>query len=132
MFFTYIDFAWPDPAWRTSHVAVREALSIIRAQVAIVIVAFPVYVILWHFLLREVHRNPEKARGGIRRWMGYLAIFVGALTLSGDIITLIYLMLEGQLTARLMMKTAILFLIAGSLVIYLVLTLRGESKMEAE
>ena len=44
--------------------------------------------------------------------------------------TLIYFALEGQLTLRLILKVLVLFLIAGSLVLYLWLTLRSESKME--
>jgi ABC-type Fe3+ transport system permease subunit len=130
LFVTYINFAFPDPAWRTSYAQMEELLSIIRAQLAIVIVSFPICLILWHFLLREVRRNPERV--AIRRWLGYLSIFVGALTLSGDVMTLIYFMLEGQLTVRFLLKAAVLFLIAGSLVLYLAFTLRSETKTETE
>ncbi len=126
LFFTYINFAFPDPAWRTSYPQLLEILSITRVQLAIVIVTFPVFLALWHFLLREVRRHPEKT--GIRRWLGHMAIFVGALTLAGDVITLIYFLLEGQLTVRLLLKAGVLFLISGSLVLYLVLTLRSEAE----
>ncbi len=129
LFFTYLNFAFPDPAWRTSYAQLQEILSIIRVQLAIVIVSFPVFLTLWHYLLREVHRHPEKV--AIRRWLAYLSVFVGALALSGDVMTLIYFLLEGQLTIRFLLKTAVLFLIAGSLVLYLVFTLRSEAKTEA-
>ncbi|MHC4180398.1 MAG: DUF5671 domain-containing protein [Planctomycetota bacterium] len=131
LFFIYINFAFPDPAWRTSYAQLVELLSIVRAQLAIVIVAF-LFLVLWHFLLREVRRDSEKARGGIRRWLGYLSIFVGSLTLSGDVIILVYYLLEGQLTLRLLLKASVLFLIAGSLVLYLALTLRSEAQAEAK
>jgi hypothetical protein len=130
LFFTYIDFAFPDPAWRTSYAQLTEALSIIRAQLAIVIVSFPIFLILWHFLLREVRRHPEKV--AMRRWLGYLSVFVGAIALSGDVMTLIYFLLEGQLTVRFVLKAAVLFLIAGGLVLYLAFTLRSETEMETE
>ncbi len=129
LFFTYLNFAFPDPAWRTSYAQLQEILSIIRLQLAIVIVSFPVFLTLWHYLLREVRRHPEKV--AMRRWLGYLSIFVGALALSGDVMTLIYFLLEGQLTIRFLLKAAVLFLIAGSLVLYLVFTLRSEAKTEA-
>ena len=106
--------------------------STVRAQIAIVIVAFPLFLLLWHFLLREVRRDSGKGRGAIRRSLGYLSIFVGSLTLSGDVITLIYFLLEGQLTVRLLLKAGVLFLIAGSLVLYLWQTLRSESETEAQ
>jgi len=130
LFFTYINFAFPDPAWRTSQSALEEALSGIRAELAVLIVSFPIFLVLWHFLLREVRLDPEKAKGAIRRWLGYLSIFVGALTLSGDVMTLIYYLLEGQLTVRFLLKAGVLFLIAGSLVLYLALTLRSETETE--
>ncbi len=130
--FTYINFAFPDPAWRTSHAQLEEARSILRAELAVVIVSFPTFLVLWHFLLREVRRDPEKAKGAIRRWLVYLSIFVGALTLSGDVMTLIYYLLEGQLTTRFLLKTTVLLVIAGSLVLYLAFTLRSETQMEAQ
>jgi hypothetical protein len=132
LFFTYLDFTFPDPAWRTTDAQLIEAVSIIRAQIAIVVVSFPVFLILWHFLLREVRQDSEKAKGAIRRWLVYLTIFVGALTLSGDVMTLIYSLLDGQLTIRLLLKSAVLFLIAGSLVLYFAFTLRSETKTETE
>ena len=129
LFFTYLNFAFPDPAWRTSYAQLQEILSIIRLQLAIVIVSFPVFLTLWHYLLREVRRHPDKV--AMRRWLGYLSVFVGALALSGDVMTLIYFLLEGQLTIRFLLKAAVLFLIAGSLVLYLVFTLRSEARTEA-
>jgi hypothetical protein len=130
LFIAYIDFAFPDPAWRTSYYALEAALSSIRASLAALIVSFPTFLILWHFLLREVRRHPEKAKGAIRRWLGYLALFVGAVTLSADAITFIYYLFEGQLTVRFLLKVTVLFLIAGSLVYYLAFTLRSETEAE--
>jgi hypothetical protein len=127
LFFIYINFAFPDPAWRVGQSELEEIFSVVRFQLATVIVFFPSFLILWHFLLREVRRDPEKAKGAIRRWLAYLTLFVGAITLAADVMTLIYFMLEGQLTARFLLKAAVLFLIAGSLVLYLALTLRSEA-----
>ncbi len=130
LFINYIDFAFPDPAWRTSYDALEAALSDIRASLAALIISFPIFLILWHFLLREVRRYPEKAKGAIRRWLGYLSLFVGAVTLSADAITFIYYLFEGQLTVRFLLKVISLFLIAGSLVYYLAFTLRSETETE--
>lgn len=130
LFFTYIDFAFPDPAKRTSYLELEAALSDIRASLAALIVSFPFFLIVWHFLLREVRRHPEKAAGAIRRWLGYLTLFVGAVTLSTDGITLIYYLFEGQLTVRFLLKATVLFLTAGGLVLYLTYTLHSETEPE--
>jgi hypothetical protein len=130
LFITYIDFAFPDSASRINYHALEAALSGIRASLAALIVSFPSFVILWHFLLREVRRHPEKAKGAIRRWLGYLSLFVGAVTLSADGITFIYYLFEGQLTVRFLLKVSVLFLVAGGLVYYLAFTLRSETETE--
>ncbi len=130
LFFTYIDLAFPDPASRTTYYAMEAALSSLRFSLAALIVSFPTFLMLWHFLLREVRRHPEKAKGAIRRWLAYLALFVGSVTLAADVITLIYFLLEGQLTVRFLLKVTVLFLIAGNLVLYLAFTLRSETEAE--
>ena len=130
LFFTYIDLAFPDPASRTTYYAMEAALSSLRFSLAALIVSFPTFLMLWHFLLREVRRHPEKAKGAIRRWLAYLALFVGSVTMAADVITLIYFLLEGQLTVRFLLKVTVLFLIAGNLVLYLAFTLRSETEAE--
>lgn len=130
LYFVCINFAFPDPAFRLSHSQLVELLSVMRAEIAVLIVAFPVFLLVWQFLLRSIRRHPEKAHSGIRRWLGYLALFVGGITLAGDAMTLIYFLLEGQLTTRFLLKAGVLFLIAGGLVTYLGWTLRSESQQE--
>ncbi len=127
LFLTYINFAFPDPAWRTSYRALEAAQSNIRASLAALIVSFPVFLILWNFLLREVRRHPKKAKAAIRRWLGYLSLFVGIVILSADTITFVYYLFEGQLTVRFLLKVTMLFLTAGGLVWYLAFTLRSET-----
>ncbi len=127
---TYLDFAFPDPAWRTSYARLQEMLSIIRVQLAVIIVSFPIFLLTWNYLLREVRRSPETGKGVLRRWLGNLSLFVGMITLSANTMTLIYFLLEGQLTIRFALKALTLFLIAGGLVGYLAFTLRSETHKE--
>ncbi|MEM7234195.1 MAG: DUF5671 domain-containing protein [Planctomycetota bacterium] len=131
LFFTYVDLAFPDAASRISQAYLNRTWSLIRIQLAVLIVTFPIFLLAWNLLLRGVQRDPEKAGSAIRKWMVYLALFVGAITLAGDVIALVYFLLEGQLTVRLLLKSTVLLLIAGSLVLYLSLTLRSETRMEA-
>ena len=131
LLFTYLDFAFPDPAWRTSYRQLQELLSIMRLQLAVAIVAFPIFLLVWNYLLREVRLNAEAAKGVLRRWLGNLSLFIGAITLSANTMTLIYFLLEGQLTVRFVLKAAVLFLIAGGLVGYLAITLRSETRSGA-
>lgn len=132
LLFTYLDFAFPDPAWRTSYNQLQMLLSVMRVQLAVIVVAFPVFLFAWTYLLREVQRNPHTGKGLLRRWLGNLSLCVGVILLATNAMTLVYFLLEGQLTIRFILKTAVLFLIAGGLVSYLAMSLRSEAKGVAE
>jgi hypothetical protein len=129
LFFTYIDFAFPDPATRTSTYAVEAALSGIRWSLATLIVSYPLFLLIWSFLLREVRISPEKGMSGVRRWLSFLSLFVGAVTILTDGITVVYYLVEGHLTVRFLLKVLALLVITGGLFLYLALVLRSEGEV---
>jgi len=130
LFFTYIEFAFPDPAERASTYAIEAGLSGIRASLATLLVSYPLFLLVWWFLLSEVRASPEKAQGGVRRWLSFLTLFVGAVTIMADVITVVYYLVEGDVTVRFLLKVVALFVITGALFAYLAITLRfeGESR----
>ena len=128
LLFTFIEFALPDPVARTSDSAIEYALSGIRVSLATLIVAYPLFLGVWWYLLREIRTFPEKAQVGVRRWLTSLSLFVAAVAVMGDVITAVYYLVEGDLTARFLLKVLTIFLVAGMLFIYLSLTLRSEGE----
>jgi hypothetical protein len=129
--FRYIEFWFPDPAMRSSTYEVEFALSGIRAQIATLIVSYPLFLLAWSYLLREIRRAPEKAKSGIRRWLSFLSLFVGAVTIMTDVICVVYFLVEGDLTVRFLLKVLALLVITGSIFLYLSLVLRSESEAAA-
>ncbi len=128
LLFTYIEFAFPDPAARTPSYMIEAALSGIRASLATLIVAYPLYLLVWWYLLGEIRTSPEKAKSGVRRWLSSLTLFVGAVTIMADVITVVFYAVDGDLTVRFLLKVLALFIVVGALFIYLALTLRYEGK----
>jgi hypothetical protein len=128
LLFAYIEFAFPDPAKLTSSYAIESALAGIRLCLATLIVSFPLFVLVWGFLLREVRVSPEIAKGGVRRWLSFMSLFLGAVTILGDVITAVYYLVEGDLTVRFLLKVTALFAVTGMLFLYLSLTLRSEGE----
>lgn len=128
LLFAYIEFAFPDPVDRTSMYAVQLALSGVRASLAALMISFPLFLSVWWFLLRAIRRSPEKAQGEVRRWLSFLTLFVGAVTIMADVITAVYYLVEGDLTVRFLLKVLALLVVTGSLFVYLALTLRSESE----
>jgi hypothetical protein len=128
LLFTYIEFAFPDPLVQPATYAIKAGLSSIRASLATLIVSYPLFFLVWWFLLREVRIAPEKANSFVRRWLSFLSLFVGAVTIMADVITVVYYLVEGDLTVRFLLKVGVLLIITGALFIYLALTLRSEGE----
>ena len=130
--FTFINLHWVDVAQGGSRYAAEWAYSSIRQSIAAILVAFPIFLWLWRSLLREIQQHPEKAGSKVRTTLTYISLFVAVLTLVIDVITLVYFMLEGELTTRFVLKVVALFLIAGSACVYLGLTLREGRALRAK
>jgi hypothetical protein len=129
LLFTYISFAFPDPASPPSTYAIEAALAGTRVALATLIVAYPLFGLTWWFLLREIRRYPDKAKSGVRRWLTSLSLFVATVVLLGNTITVVYYLVEGDLTVRFLLKVAVLFLVAGAILAYLAQTLRSEAEV---
>src|SRR3989344_1859795 len=103
----------------------------IRQALATLIVILPVYVWVSRFLRKDVLNNPEKRELKIRKWLLYFTVFVAALVVIGDLVALINTYLEGELTARFILKALAIFFIAGSVFSYYYFELK-ESKTKTK
>ncbi len=112
--FGLIDIAFPDklqPYAFINYGAIRVALSTI-------IIVFPVYFWASRFLHKDVVAHPEKRESKIRRWLMYLTVFVAGLVVIGDLVTLVYNFLQGDIPTSFLLKVLTVFFIAGSSLFY--------------
>ena len=124
LLFKLIERAWPDPA--DSEYVVSNLADSIRWSTASVIIAFPVFLFVARYLGKELARNPAKRLSAIRRWLTYLTLFVAAVVLIADMITLVNSLLGGELSLRFLLKVAVAALIAGTVFGYYLWDLRKE------
>lgn len=126
LLFDLVNRAFPDPAdpaWRVS----RSAASM-RWAVAAIAVAFPVFLFVANLLGKEMARSPVKRLSAVRRWLTYVTLFLAAGIVIGDLITLLYNVLGGELSTRFLLKVLIVGVIAGTIFGYYLLELRREEK----
>jgi hypothetical protein len=126
LLFTYINRLFPDPALE-QYYGYNGDLSTIRASMAALIVSFPLFLALTRFLLKEMNRHTERAASAIRRWLTYLTLFLAAIALMGDLISLVSGLLEGELSVRFLLKVLVVFVLAGLTFTYYFLSLRPSS-----
>jgi hypothetical protein len=114
--FTLIDRWLKDPLANTSYY--QSGYYQISDSLACIIVAFPVYLLVTRYILREVQAHPEKLDSPVRKWLTYIALLIAAGVVVGDIITFLTFLLRGELTSRFIAKTSIVLLIAGGIFWY--------------
>jgi hypothetical protein len=100
----------------------------VRMSVASLIVAFPLYLWLTSIMLKAIRKDSEKKSSKIRKWLTYITLFVAAGVIIGDLITLLFNLLGGELTLRFMLKVLTVLLIAGLIFGYYLWDLRKEEK----
>ena len=128
LLFDLINRAFPDPT-ATDYQVARLGDSI-RWSASSVIIAFPVFLYVAWYLGRELARSPIKRLSAVRRWLTYLTLFVAAAVLIGDMITLVYNVLGGELSIRFVLKVLVAAVIAGTIFGFYLHDLRREEKEE--
>jgi len=124
LLFDLINIAWPDAA--DPNYAWRSSDSSLRWSCAALIIAFPVFAFVSWFVGRDVARDPIKRLSPVRRWLTYLTLFVAAAVLIGDLTTLVFNLLGGELTTRFVLKVVVVGVLAGSVFGYYLQDLRRE------
>jgi hypothetical protein len=122
--FEVIENAFPDAL--ESWWAINASRSAIRWATASLVIAFPVYLLLSRSSLRALARDPEKRQSRIRKWLTYLTLFVAAAVILTDLITLVFNVLEGELTLRFVLKVVAAAIIAGAVFAFYLWDLRRD------
>jgi hypothetical protein len=125
LLFDYINVLLPDPAM-TSYASMQAEFvrSAIRWEISALIVSFPLLVWLSWAIVREMRATPDKARSPVRRWLTYLTLFLAAIALTADVITLVSALLEGEMSGRFALKVLVVLVVAGGCFGYYFLSLR--------
>lgn len=124
LFFHYINRWFPDAAERVY--SQTQDFSGIRMSMAAIIVAFPLLIWMSRIIHTEIAKEPQKAWSAIRRWLTYLTLFVAAATLMVDVITLVFSLLQGELSARFLLKVVAVFVLAGGTFQYYFQSLKSD------
>jgi hypothetical protein len=122
LFFQYLNRVLPDEAYQMYNPS--SDFSGIRWSMAVVLVSFPLLCWMARLLTREYAKHPEKLGSAARRWITYLILFISACTLIGDLITLLFYLLDGELTLRFVLKVLVVLVLCGLPFLYFLRTMR--------
>jgi hypothetical protein len=114
LIFLLIDQVFPDPAFTRFPQRLEGIRSAMRLAIAALTVTTPVFLYVSRLTSREIQADPAKRNSKVRRWLTYLTLFVASSVLIGDVIALVYNLLNGELTVRLILKILTIAVIAGA------------------
>ncbi len=98
----------------------------ISFQVATLIVAFPLFLFLSWLLQKSYMADPGLRESWLRKWLSYITLFVAGGVIAGDLITVIYMFLDGQdLTTGFLLKVLTLIIVAGGIFLYYLREIRN-------
>ncbi len=123
LFFQYINYYFPY-ATDYNYGGEFHGAGLIRGAVAALVVAFPTYIGVSIFLNRLYKTEPEIRTLRVRRWLLNLTLFLTALIVLGDMISLVWNFLNGEITLRFILKVLSILAVTSSIFFYYLLDLR--------
>jgi len=121
--FQYVDVKFPD-SLQFYYVG---ALDTIRQAMASLIVVWPAFILLSWAINKNAKAHPEKREISIRKWLLYLTLFVTAIAIMADLVTLVNFFLNGEMSARFILKVGVVLVVAAAVFGYYLWDLRSES-----
>ncbi|MFA5870791.1 MAG: DUF5671 domain-containing protein [Candidatus Paceibacterota bacterium] len=125
LFFQLINIWIPDVV--LNYYGSRGFESSARGAIAGLIVFFPMFVVSLRMLSNSYKSDELKRKIGIRRWLLYFTLFVTAFVMAGDLVSLIYNFLEGDLTLKFILKVCAVFFVAAVVFWYYLRELKDSS-----
>lgn len=113
LLFQYINVWIPDPLSEIGYYSAGRYYDIIRFAISSFIVVFPIFILTSWFLNRNYSKNPAVFNMKIRKWLIYFTLFVAALIIIGDLVRIVFVFLEGEITLRFTLKALSVLLVTG-------------------
>ena len=125
LLFDIINTFFPDSADSSYR---RDLWDTMRWSSSMLIIAFPLFLYVSAFITKEQTLNPTKRLSSVRYWITYLTLFVAVCLLIGDMTTLVYFVLGGELTIRFVLKVLVVAGLASTTLGYYLWDLKVEEK----
>lgn len=92
----------------------------IRAAIAGLVVGGPLFAWLALHIRKQRRTNPAMQRSRVRKWLTYATLIIASCTLIGDVISVVYNFLAGELSTRLILKLLVVGILSGGAFFYFI------------
>lgn len=94
--------------------------------IASLIVVVPIYLFLSYYIRKGIAQDEEKRNLSIRKWFVWFTLFAAGIAVAGDLVTLLYTFLQGEITTRFILKVLAVLVVAGGIFSYYFYDLRRD------
>lgn len=112
LFFEVINISFPDLLDRTYLYSGDAATSSIHYAIAALVIAFPLYYFAMRLWFRKFREDEGRTESKLSKWLTYLVLLMTAVTMVGDLITVVFTLLQGEVTVRFFLKALTILVIA--------------------
>lgn len=100
-----------------------------RFALATLIIIFPVFLIIHYFWCRQSEKGLGLIDEVIRKWAIYLILFLSAVVIAVDLVTLVKYFVAGEITTRFILKVAVTLVVAAMAGWYYIYELKSKNKI---
>jgi len=114
LYFQVVNKYFPDLlAGLSSGRSIRFRTTAVHSSIAALIVGFPLYLWMLWFWFKSFRNKPAKQESLLTKWLTYVVLLIAAVLIVGDLITIIFKLLQGELGTRFFLKALTILVIAG-------------------
>lgn len=110
LYIQYINVLFPD-ALNFYFTGISDT---IRRSASILVIAVPVFLLTSWLLTKTFSSEDEKREFKLRKWLIYFTLFISAVTIIVDLITLVFNFFSGELTTRFFLKVFVVLSVAAA------------------
>jgi hypothetical protein len=111
LYYGVINEAFPDPL--ESYYSSASTKSSIHYAIAALLIGFPLYYAAMRMWFRKFRDNESRSESKLSKWVTYLVLLAASVTVVGDLIAVVFTLLEGEITMRFFLKALTILTIAG-------------------
>lgn len=115
LFFGIINHYLPDALDAANWYSASQTTSSIHYSIAALLIGFPMYFFAMRLWFRKFREDEGRMESKLSKWLTYLVLLVAAVTVVGDLIAIVFAMLQGEVTTRFFLKALVILGIAGAI-----------------
>jgi len=113
LYFALINYYFPDALRVGSSYYYRAITDMIHYATAALVIGFPLYYVAVRLWFKKFREDEARVESKLTKWVTYLVLLAASVTIVGDLISVVYTFLQGEITARFFLKALTVLTIAG-------------------